>query len=78
MKSPEPAEVRALLDAAGLTAYAAAKLPIGATARQLQRAASGAADARTKRPYRLSASVWSLLCIMLSKSARDDLPPPRI
>lgn len=75
LRSPEPAEVRALLEAAGLSCYAAAKLPIGATARQLQRAVSGATDDRTKAPYRLSGAVWLLLNLTLRQSAREALPP---
>jgi len=68
---PSPDEVRALLSAAGLSAYAAAKnLPIGVSANMLQKALKG--------ERQLSGQAWRLIQITLTQSARDDLPPPII
>lgn len=64
--SPEPAEVRALLEAAGWTAYEAAKR-IGVTGSALQQVLRG--ETRMRGPY------WQLLRIHASQSARDALPP---
>ena len=64
---PSPDDVRALLDAAGLSAYAAAKtLPIGINARGLQSVLSG--------DRKMSGQVWFLLRLCLSKTARRELP----
>lgn len=65
--SPEPAEVRALLDAAGWTDYAAAQ-HLGMT-----RSAFGQI---VRGETRMRGSNWRLLRIIASKSARDALPPP--
>lgn len=64
--SPEPAEVRALLDAAGWTDYAAAQY-IGMT-----RSAFGQV---MRGETRMRGSNWRLLQIIASKAARDALPP---
>ena len=63
--SPTPAQITALLDSAGLTAYAAGPM-IHIKARQLQRAIAGAG--------KLHPSTWRLLQVTLSKSARAKLP----
>lgn len=66
VQSPGPADVRALLDAAGWTAYEAAKR-IGVTGSALQQVLRG--ETRMRGPY------WHLLQIHASQSARDALPP---
>jgi len=71
---PESAEVRALLEAAGLTAYAAAKL-LRVNARHLQRVVSGEPDPRSGRHYVLNEAVWQLMQLVLVQSRRDELPP---
>lgn len=65
--SPGPAEVRALLDAAGWTDYAAAQ-HIGMT-----RSAFGQI---MRGETRMRGSNWRLLQIIASKAAREALPPP--
>lgn len=68
---PSPDDVRTLLAEAGLTPYAAAQtLPIGITRQALELALGG------KR--QLSGTVWFLLRLCLSKSARRELPAPVI
>lgn len=67
--SPSPEQIRNLLDEAGLTPYAAADL-IDMSARSLQRAVAGEI---AMRGY-----AWRLLRIMLSKSARAELPEPLV
>lgn len=69
LPTPSPEQIRALLDEAGLSAYAAAPL-IGVSVQALQQAITGATVMR--------GSAWLLLRIMLSQSARDELPTPRV
>lgn len=65
--SPTPAQITALLDSAGLTAYAAGPM-IRINARQLQRAIAGAG--------KLHPSTWLLLQVTLSASERAKMPEP--
>lgn len=71
--SPEPADVRALLDATGWSARYAAELA-GVTESVMHRAAKGAPDSRTGSPYRLDGRTWALLQIYARQSVRDALP----
>lgn len=64
--TPTAAQVAELLDAAGWSAYRAAKL-LGVDARTIQRARTGERD--------LSAPTWRLLQILASQTAREALPP---
>lgn len=66
LTSPEPAEVRDLLDAAGWTDYRAAK-EIGMTV--------GAFGQISRGETRMRGTAWRLLRIMLCRSERDALPP---
>lgn len=65
--SPEPAAVRALLDAAGWSGYEAAKR-IGMTNSAFAQVLRG--ETRLRGPY------WQLLLIHATQSARDSLPSP--
>ncbi len=65
LNSPSPDELRALLDAAGWTAYAAAPM-IGVTQSALAQAIRG--------ETRLRGTAWRLLQILASQSARNALP----
>lgn len=69
LPTPAPAAVRALLDAAGLTEYAAAGM-IGMSKSALYKI--------TRGDHPMRGSDWQLLQIMLTQSARDALPPPVI
>lgn len=69
LPTPSPEQIRALLDDAGLTPYSAAPL-IGMSARSLQQAVAGEI---AMRGY-----AWLLLRVVLSQSARDELPAPRV
>ena len=65
--TPTPNEISQLLAEAGLTAYAAGNMPIlGISARQLQNAIKGERD--------LQPSTWAYIRLVLSKSARAELP----
>lgn len=69
LPTPSPDQIRALLEDAGLTPYSAAPL-IGMSARSLQQAVAGEI---AMRGY-----AWQLLRIMLSRSARAELPEPLV
>ncbi len=66
IRSPEHAELRALLDAAGWSAYKAAQ-ECGMTASAMQQAVRG--------ETRLRGTAWRLLRILAVQSERDALPP---
>ena len=69
LDSPTPEQLAELLAACGLTAYAAGKLRLGVTARQLQRA--------LKAEHPLGGAVWQYMRVVLTQQARDELPEPR-
>jgi hypothetical protein len=66
LPSPEPAELRALLDAAGWSDYRAAQA-IGMTV--------GAFGQVVRGETRMRGTAWRLLRIMLCQSERAALPP---
>lgn len=68
LDSPTPEQLAELLAACGLTAYAAGKLRLGVTARQLQRALKG--------EHPLGGALWQYMRVVLTQQARDELPEP--
>lgn len=66
IQTPEPAEVRALLEAAGWTGYEASKR-LGVTNSAFAQILRG--------ETRMRGALWQLLQIHASQSARDALPP---
>jgi|CXWL01.1.fsa_nt_gi transcriptional regulator with XRE-family HTH domain len=69
MVTPTAAEIRALLEACGWSAYEAAQR-VGITASAMQQATRGETTLR--------GGLWSLLQIHASQAARDALPPPAL
>lgn len=67
--SPTPGEIRALLDAAGWTAYRAAQI-VGMTESALGKSLNGIT--------RMRGTHWQLLRLYAMRSERDALPPAPI
>lgn len=69
LPSPEPAEVRALLDAAGWSSYRAAQ-ELGVTESGINQALRG--------ETRMRGTAWRLLRILAVQAERNALPPAPI